>query len=399
MTTSMIGEGVQRREDDRLLRGLGNYVDDIDHDAYEVAVVRSPHAHARVIDIDVLDALDVEGLVAIYTHEDLTGRLQERGPLLIPHPSLTAPMTQHMLAKDVVSHVGQAIALVVATDRYAAEDAVERIRVDYEVLPPVVGPRAAAAAEHAVHPDVPDNVAAHMVQTIGDAEQALADAPHRLHLELEIERSASTPMETRGVYARWDERDRNLRVYSSTQTPTSVRAAIASILELPFQQVDVIAPDVGGGFGVKIMHPWPEELLVPWAALKLDHPVKFTEDRREHFISAHHEREQLHTVEVGFDDDGRVLGLSVDFLHDHGAFIPYGLIVPIITSTQLLGPYAIEHYRVEFRSLYTNTVPVTPYRGAGRPQGCFVMERTMDAIASEVAPWCASKSMLLLRLG
>lgn len=384
MTTSLIGERVQRREDDRLLKGLGNYVDDIAHDAYEVAVVRSPHAHARVLDVDVTDALDVDGLVAIYTHEDLTGRLQERGPLLIPHPSLTSPVTQHVLAKDVVSHVGQAIALVVATDRYAAEDAMERIRVEYETLPAVVGPRAAAAAEHAVHADVPDNVAAHMVQTIGDAEQAIEAAPHRLHLDLEIERSASTPMETRGVYARWDERDRNLRVYTSTQAPTSVRAAIASILELPLQQVDVIAPDVGGGFGVKIMHPWPEELLVPWAALKLDHPVKFTEDRREHFVSANHEREQVHTVEVGFDDEGRILGLSVDFLHDHGAFIPYGLIVPIITSTQLLGPYAIEAYRVEFRSLFTNTVPVTPYRGAGRPQGCFVMERTMDAIASEL---------------
>ena len=384
MTTSMIGERVQRREDDRLLKGLGNYTDDISHDAYEVAVVRSPHAHARVLDIDVTDALDIDGLVAIYTHEDLTGRLQERGPLLIPHPSLTAPVTQHMLARDVVSHVGQAVALVVATDRYAAEDAMERIRVDYEQLPAVVGPRNAAAAEHAVHADVPDNVAAHMVQTIGDAQAAIEAAPHRLHLELEIERSASTPMETRGVYARWDERDRNLRVYSSTQAPTSVRAAIASILELPLQQVDVIAPDVGGGFGVKIMHPWPEELLVPWAALKLDHPVKFTEDRREHFVSANHEREQVHTVDVGFDDDGRILGLSVDFLHDHGAFIPYGLIVPIITSTQLLGPYAIEAYRVEFRSLFTNTVPVTPYRGAGRPQGCFVMERTMDAIAAEL---------------
>src|SRR5690606_36467999 len=147
-------------------------------------------------------------------------------------------------------------------------------------------------------------------------------------------------------------------------------------------QVDVITPDVGGGFGVKILHPWPEELLVPMAAMKLGRPVKFTEDRREHFISSAHERGQKHHVEVGFDDDGRLLGLSVRFWHDHGAYIPYGLIVPIITSTQLLGPYKPGNYKVVFDSLYTNTVVVTPYRGAGRPQGVYVMERTRDALAA-----------------
>ena len=146
--------------------------------------------------------------------------------------------------------------------------------------------------------------------------------------------------------------------------------------------VDVVTPDVGGGFGVKINHPWPEELLVPLAARALGRPVKFIEDRREHFISSAHERGQVHHVEVGFDDEGRLLGLDVQFWHDHGAYTPYGLIVPIITSTQLLGPYKPRAYRVRFESLYTNTVIVTPYRGAGRPQGCFVMERTIDAIAA-----------------
>ncbi len=157
---------------------------------------------------------------------------------------------------------------------------------------------------------------------------------------------------------------------------------MAAKLDLALADVDVITPDVGGGFGVKIVHPWPEEVLVPWAARLLGRPVKFTEDRLEHFISSAHERGQLHQVAVGFDDDGRVLGLDVRFWHDNGAYIPYGLIVPIITSTQLLGPYKPGAYRVEFSSLYTNTVIVTPYRGAGRPQGVFVMERTMDAIAA-----------------
>ena len=160
----------------------------------------------------------------------------------------------------------------------------------------------------------------------------------------------------------------------------------------------MITPDVGGGFGVKINHPWPEELLVPMAARALGVPVKFTEDRREHFISSAHERGQVHHVEVGFDDDGRVLGLDVQFWHDHGAYTPYGLIVPIITSTQLLGPYKPGAYRVVFEILYTNTVMVTPYRGAGRPQGCFVMERTMDAIAARssarTAPRCAAANFI-----
>lgn len=381
MTTRMVGAPVARVEDPRLLRGEGRYLDDLGQGAYEVAIVRSPHAHARIVDVDVTAALDVDGLVAIYTHEDLPPRMRERLPVLIPHPALTAPRTQHVLAVDEVNHVGEAVVMVVARDRYAAEDAAERVRVTYEPLPAVVGHEVAAAAAHAVHADIPDNVAARLEQTIGDAPAAIAAAPNRLAFRLDIDRSASMPLEGRGVHARWDADDRRLRVHSSTQTPTSVRAVVATMLELPFAQVECVAPDIGGGFGVKIMHPWPEELLVPWAAMRLGHEVKYTEDRREHFIAANHERGQVQWVEVGFDDDGRILGLDVRFLHDHGAYIPYGLIVPIITSTQLLGPYRITDYRVRFDSLYTNTVPVTPYRGAGRPQGCFLMERTVDRIA------------------
>jgi aerobic carbon-monoxide dehydrogenase large subunit len=384
VTTQMVGTPIPRGEDPRLLRGEGRFLDDIGHDAYEMAVVRSPHAHARITGIDVDDALEVDGLVAIYTHEDLPPTLQARLPVLIPHPTLTHARTQHVLATDEVNHVGEAIVAVVARDRYAAEDAVERIRVDYEVLPAVVGPELALTSDASVHDDIPGNVAADMTQTIGDPDAAIAGAPHVLELRLEIERSASTPLETRGVHAHFDPHEHRLLVHSSTQAPTSVRAAIASLLDLPFGDVEVVCPDIGGGFGVKIMHPWPEELLVPWASMLLGHDVKFTEDRREHFISANHERGQVHDVRVGFDDDGRILGMTVDFVHDHGAYIPYGLIVPIITSTQLLGPYRMTDYRVRFRSVYTNTTPVSPYRGAGRPQGCFVMERTVDAIAREL---------------
>jgi carbon-monoxide dehydrogenase large subunit len=189
-------------------------------------------------------------------------------------------------------------------------------------------------------------------------------------------------MEGRGVLAEWDTVAGRLRLWTSTQTSTGVRAAVAAKLDLALIDVDVVTPDVGGGFGVKIVHPWPEEVLVPWAARLLGRPVKFVEDRREHFVASAHERAQQHHVRVGYDDDGRVLALDVRFWHDHGAYTPYGLIVPIITSTQLLGPYKPGSYRVEFDSLYTNTVIVTPYRGAGRPQGVFVMERVLDAIAA-----------------
>jgi carbon-monoxide dehydrogenase large subunit len=384
MTTKLLGEKVQRVEDERLLRGKGQYTDDLMPGALEVAVLRSPHAHARIRDIDVDAVLDVEGVVAVYTYDDLTGTVAEPLPLLIPHPALTHGRTQYVLAKDEVNYVGEAIAMVVAVDRYVAEDAVGRIRVDYEPLPAVVGLDAARGAEHLVHDDVPGNVAARMEQSVGDAEAAIAAAPHRLGLDLDIERSASTPLEGRVTVARWDTDARRLRVWSATQTSTGVRAALAAKLGLDLAQVEVITPDVGGGFGVKILHPWPEEILVPMAAIALGRPVKFTEDRREHFVSAAHERAQRHHIEVGFDDDGRLQGLSVRFWHDNGAYTPYGLIVPIITSTQLLGPYKPGAYRVVFESLYTNTVVVTPYRGAGRPQAVYAMERTMDAIAAHL---------------
>ncbi|WP_420120702.1 aerobic carbon-monoxide dehydrogenase large subunit [Nakamurella sp.] len=383
MATRYVGRGIRRVEDRRLVTGNGRYTDDIGAGtgALEVAFVRSPHAHARILDIDVAGALDVDGVVAVYTYEDLEGAAAEPLPILIPHPALHAGRTGYVLANGVVHHAGAAVVMVVAENRYLAEDAAAAIVVDYEVLPAVVGLDAARAATRAVHDDVPDNVAAHLLQQVGDVDAAMRTAPHRLTLDLEISRSCSMPLEGKAVHARWDPDDRSLRVYSATQAATSVRAAIAAKLGLPLPKVEVIAPDVGGGFGVKIVHPWPEEILIPLAAMRLQRPVKWTEDRREHFVSSAHERGQQQHIEVGFDDTGRILALDVQFWHDNGAYTPYGIICPIVTSTQLLGPYKPGAYRVEFRSLYTTTVIVTPYRGAGRPQGVFAMERTMDRIA------------------
>ncbi len=389
--SSLIGSRVQRREDDRLLRGDGRYLADLTRGALAAALVRSPHAHARVLDVDVTDALDVDGLVGVYTYDDLLDadardgtRVAERLPLLIPHPALTHGRTGYPLANGVVRHVGEPVVLVVATDRYVAEDVVDRIRVGYEVLPPVVGIERSRDAAGLVHDDVPGNVSAHLVQETGDVDAAIAAAPHVLDLDLDVERSLSSPLEGRGVLAKWDADEGSMRIWSSTQTSTGVRAAVAAKLGLPLAKVDCITPDVGGGFGVKIMHPWPEEVLVPWAARLLGRDVAWVEDRREHFVSSAHERRQLQHVRVGFDDAGRILGLDVTLWHDNGAYTPYGIIVPIISSTQLLGPYKPGAYRCEFFSLYTNTVLVTPYRGAGRPQGVFAMERTVDAVAQQL---------------
>ena len=381
MTTRQFGAPVQRKEDPRLLTGNGRYLDDLGAGALAAAFVRSPHAHARITDIDITDAWEVEGVEAIYTFEDLEEGMALPLPVLIPHPALTHARTGYALAKDEVNHVGEPIVMVVARDRYLAEDAVGRISVSFEILPVVVGVEAARSGATLVHEDAPGNVAAHLVQEVGDVDAALAAAPHRLTIPLAIERSACMPMEGKGVLASWDADDQSMRMWSSTQTTTGVRAAVAARMGLPLAKIHCIAPDVGGGFGVKIVHPWAEELLIPWASRLLGRDVKWTEDRREHFISAAHERGQLQEVEVGFDDEGRLLALDVKVWHDNGAYTPYGIIVPIITATQLLGPYKPGTYRCEFWSLFTNTVIVTPYRGAGRPQGVFAMERTMDAIA------------------
>ncbi|GAA1293804.1 aerobic carbon-monoxide dehydrogenase large subunit [Saccharothrix xinjiangensis] len=381
MTAPHVGRPVTGAAAERFAAGTGRFLDDLGSGAAAAAFVRSPHGHARVLRIDLADAERVPGLIAVFTYRDLTGGAREPLPVLIPHAALHSPRTGLPLADDVVRHVGEPVVMVVAVDRYVAEDACRLVGVDYEPLPAVIGIPAARRADHLVHPGVVGNVAACMVQENGDARAAVSAAPHRLTLRLGVERSAAMPMECRGVYARPDRDDRSLRVYSATQAAASLRFALAAVLDLPADRVEVVAPDVGGGFGVKLVHPWPEEVLVPWAALRLGREVKWVEDRAEHIAAASHERGQQHEVEVGFDGDGHVQGLAVSFWHDTGAYTPYGIIVPIVTSTQLPGPYRLGAYRVEFRSLYTNTAVVTPYRGAGRPQGAFVMERTLDAIA------------------
>ena len=386
MTTRWFGAPVQRVEDDRLLRGHGRFTDDVNETgqrALECCFVRSPYAHARIRSIDASAARQMAGVVAVYTAADLPfGGLDL--PLLIPHPNLTHGRTQRCLASEIVRYAGEAVAFVVATDRYVAEDAAELVSIDYEPLPVVITPEAAARADHLVHDDVPGNVAAEMLQEVGDVDAAMKSAARRKQLRFRYERGAASPMEARAVWATWSGEEHKLTVYDSTQSPTSIRGGLAVLFGLPESSVEVIAPDVGGGFGPKIMLFYPDELLVPFAAMQLGRPVKWTEDRQEHFTAVNQERGQVHEVEVGFDGDGRVVALSDDFVHDGGAYTPYGIILPIITAGQVPGPYRIPNYRVRFRDVYTNATPTSPYRGAGRPHACFVMERTLDSIASEL---------------
>jgi carbon-monoxide dehydrogenase large subunit len=385
MATRWFGASIPRNEDPRLLRGKGSFVDDIDlPEQLHAAVLRSTHARARILKIDASAARELSGVHLVLTASDL-GEVLEPSPLLVPHDALTQPRTQLPLALHEVRYVGEAVAFVVADDRYIAEDALDLIDVEYEPLT-VIHSMEAAIAEDAplVHEDVPGNVAAHLIQTVGDPDAVFTDAPHVINETLLMDRGAAMPMECRGVLARWDEHEGMLTCWISTQGPIPIRNGLAAIFHLPEHKVRVIAPDVGGGFGTKIMMFYPEEVLTPFSAIHLGRPVKWIEDRREHFISANQERSQLHEVEYAFDDQGILLAVRDNFIHDTGAYTPYGIIVPIITACTLPGPYRLKNYYSEFKVIYTNKVPVSPYRGAGRPHAVFVMERIMDRIASEL---------------
>jgi carbon-monoxide dehydrogenase large subunit len=385
MATRWFGAPVQRLEDPRLLRGKGTYVDDIDLPGMlHAAILRSTQARARIVSIDASAARALPGVSLVLTAEDL-GDVLEPSPLLVPHAALTHPRTQLPLARDEVHYVGEAVAMVVAESRYLAEDALDLIDVEYEPLPVVHSLDVARSPDAPlVHADVPGNVAAHLVQQVGDPDEVFASAPHVIEETFLIDRGAAMPMECRGIVANWDPFEEMLTCWISTQGPIPIRNGLAAIFGLPEHKVRVVAPDVGGGFGTKIMMFYPEEILTPFAARKLGRPVKWIEDRREHFISANQERSQFHEVAYAFDDQGILLAVRDRFWHDTGAYTPYGIIVPIITACTLPGPYRLRHYASEFTVLYTNKVPVSPYRGAGRPHAVFVMERIMDRIANEL---------------
>jgi len=385
----LVGERVLRREDARLLTGRALFVDDVQLDGMlHVAFLRSEHAHARLRGVDVAAARRRPGVVAVYAADDL-GDYWQPGPLLVPPPPIPGLVfhacTQVPLVKDKARHVGEPIAMVVAESRYVAEDAVADIVVDVAPLQAVVDLEAALErGAPLVHEHLSSNLAAHVVQEKGDYNAAKATAHRVVQRRFHYDRGISAAIENRAVAARWDASAEELTVWDTTQAPIPIRNGLARMLGLLESQVRVIAPFVGGGFGPKIMMFYPEEVLVPWAAMRLGRPVKWTEDRQENFTATTQERGQVHDAELAVTRDGKILGVKDVFLHDSGAYDSYGLTVPINSQCTLLGPYDVPNYYTEFTAVFTNKTLVTPVRGAGRQHGVFVMERLLDFAAREL---------------
>src|SRR6266536_4398707 len=387
--TRIIGARVPRNEDARLLTGRAQFVDDVPlNGMLHVAFRRSEYAHAWLTGVDVSAARAREGVVAVYTASDL-GDYWRPGPLLVPPPPIPGlvfhPCTQVPLAKDKLRHVGEPIAMVVAESRYVAEDALADIILDVEPLEAVVDLEAALERGAAlVHEELKSNRAAHVIQKKGDYDAARAAAHKVIARRFLYDRGISAAIENRAVAARWDARAEQLTIWDTTQAPIPIRNGLAAMLGLLESQVRVIAPFVGGGFGPKIMMFYPEEVLVPWAAMRLGRPVKWTEDRQENFTATTQERGQVHDAELAVSKDGKILGVKDVFLHDSGAYDSYGLTVPINSQCTLLGPYDVPNYYTEFTAVFTNKTLVTPVRGAGRQHGVFVMERLLDFAAREL---------------
>jgi aerobic carbon-monoxide dehydrogenase large subunit len=389
MSTRSFGAPIKRNEDARLLCGQALFVDDVELPGMlHAAFLRSSVAHARIRSIDVSAARARAGVVAVYTAADL-GAYWAPGPLLVPPPPIAGAIfnqrTQVPLAKDKVRHVGEPLAVVLAESRYVAEDALSDIAVDLEPLPAVVNlEKALADTSPRVHDDVKSNVAAHVRQNRGNYAAARARADHVIARRFHYDHGASVPIETRGIVANWDARAEHLTVWDTTQAPVFLRNGLAAMLGLGERQVRVIAPFVGGGFGPKIMLFYPEEVVLPWASKKLDRSIKWIEDRLEHFFATTQERGQTHDAEIALSRDGKILGIKDVFLHDTGAYDPYGLTVPINSQCTLLGPYVVPSYDSTFTAVFTNKPTVTPYRGAGRQHGVFVIERLLDIAAHEL---------------
>ena len=389
-TEPWVGRRQRRTEDERLVRGAGRYVADIPlPNALHAAIVRSPYAHARIESIDVAPALAVEGVVAAFTGDDLAGkvgrfvenarkevtpRLQEAVPDLTvkgwPFP---------VLAEGEAMWFGQPVAVVVAHSRYAAEDGAELVDVAYDPLPAIADADAALDAPP-LHPELGDNVQARFRLQSGDPDEVFARAPHTVGGRFTFGRHAANAMETRGVQASWDAGRRELTVWLTNARPHLIRTHLSEMLDLPLDSVRVIAPDMGGSFGTGV---FAEDALVPFLAMELGRPVRWIEDRQENLVATRHARDQVHDLELAYDDDGRILALRDRFLVDVGAYNAYAITVSYNAAAHLRGQYAIDCFSIEGLNVVTTKAPVTPVRGAGRPEAVFALERALDLVAAE----------------
>ena len=314
MATGRFGEALPRTEDDRLLRGEGRFLDDLDDSGSLHAVfLRSPIAHGRIVSIDASQAIELPGVRGVFTAADLD---ELSRPLLASDPdTASTPASPLPLAADEVRYVGEPIAVIVAEDRYLAEDALDLVDLELEALPVVADlERAAAPGSPLVHTELPANRGAVSTQTVGSPREAFVAADVVVRRRVAIERSAGMPLETRGVMARYDPALDSLVVFDSTQAPTAVRTQLSELLGVPAERVRVVAPDTGGGFGTKVMLLYPEEVVIPFLARRLRCPVKWVEDRAEHFVASTHERKQIHEIELAATRDGTVVGLRDVFL-------------------------------------------------------------------------------------
>ncbi len=379
------GARVKRVEDPALLQGLGQFVDDIRlSGALSAAFVRSPYAHARIRSINTAKARRAPGVRAVYTLTDLQAWLARRFPLILPNPAIRQPWMPYALARDEVCYAGEAAAVVVADSRYAAEDGADLVEVEYEPLPAAADCRASLEpGAPLAHRESADNVAARFTAGYGDVDAAFNRAPHVFRESLWQHRGGGHAIEGRAVLAAHDRAQDLLTVWSATQSPHYIKRTLVDVLGRDENQLRVIAPDVGGGFGPKGMF-YAEEATIPVCAMLLGQPVKWTEDRREHFLCATQERDQYWEMEIAVDRQGKILGLRGAMIHDTGAYLPWGIVMPYIAATTVPGPYVIPGYRVEVTVALTNKTPTTPVRGAGRPQAVFAMERLMDRVAREL---------------
>jgi aerobic carbon-monoxide dehydrogenase large subunit len=392
-SSRFIGRSIKPDKSRRFITGSGMYVSDVClPNMVYAAVLRSMHAHARIRTVDAKDALGLDGVFGVWTGREIARLISPFPESFEIHPVRwlegVKPVLQGprptALAQDKVHYVGEPVAIVVAENRAKAEDAVDAIVVDYEELPVVIDPEESLkSGATLVHEGSSDNVVFSFSIDKGNVDQVLGAAPLKISERFRHHRYCAAPLECRGVVAWIEPKTNILTVWSSTQMPHLVRRQIAAQLDLPETTVRVIAPDIGGGFGPKVF-VYPEEILVPFLALQLGRPVKWIEDRTEHFISTAHGRDQLHDVECAFDHEGRILALRDRFLLDNGAYNPMGLTDAYNTAAHIQGPYKIPNLSVTGTCVSTNKVPNAPYRGAGRPEAVFVMERCIDTIAARL---------------
>jgi CO/xanthine dehydrogenase Mo-binding subunit len=348
-----------------------------------LALARSPHAHARIVRIDTAGAGRCPGVRAVFGAADLPELAAAGIPPLIPAPDFR-PYVQPVLARDTVRHVGEPVAAVVADDPYRARDALDGLAVEYEALPAVADVASALApGAPRVHAGWPDNVAGVTRGATGDPCAAFAGADAVVEAKLCYPRVLGLPIEPRGVLAASDPATGLVSVWVSTQVPFAVRTAIAAALGLPEARVRVLAPDVGGGFGVK-GHVYPEDVLVPLLARRLGSPVKWVETRQEHFVSAAADRDQVHRARLGVRRDGTIVALESDFTRDHGPYPTLGEAITLNTINHLPGPYRIPHFRATGRNVVTHKTFAAAYRGAGRPEAALVLDRLLDRAARRI---------------